>query len=71
MGMRMPACAGRQPVAHADRGKLERGAAGLGDAELDRLAEGVEVDVAGHQLVEGVDHGHQRLFEVLRRHPME
>jgi hypothetical protein len=47
-------------------GMRKRGAAGLGDAELDGLAQGVQVDVAGHELVERVHHGHQRLVEVLR-----
>ena len=57
---------GGQAIADRDGGELERGAAGLGDAELDGLAQGVQVDVAGHELVEGVHHGHQGLVEVLR-----
>ena len=60
-------------VADADGRELDRRAAGCRDAELGRLCDLAQVDVARDDLVEGIADANQRLLEVLRTiaHGME
>ena len=55
-----------EAVTDRDAGKFEGRSTGLGDAQFDRLDQRVEVNVAGHEFIKGIDHGHQRLLQVLR-----
>ena len=53
-----------QAVANANSRKGERGAAGQPDAGLGRLGDGVQMDVAGYDLVGRIDDANNRAFHL-------
>ncbi len=52
-------------VADRDAGKLQRRPPRLGHPQFDRLAERLQVNMAGHHFIEGVDDGHEGFVQIL------
>ena len=59
----------RDAVVDGDGVELLGDAAGLLDLTRHQLPEILQMDMAGHELGEGVDHGNDRLAEVPVLHP--
>ena len=56
--------AGGDAVANRDGRKLQGSSPGFGDPQFNRLRDGVQMDMPGHEFVERIHHRHQRLFQM-------